>query len=454
MDRDPGVLAVAGWGNDLTDLGGGSDKSTYSRLLQRPPLSPQTLETLYFQCALARRIVDRMPDDAVKEGFDFEGLSSLQLRRAASAIEDLDVIGTIVEAAKQARLYGGALIVPLLRETLQGDRVQGSANERPLDPRTVRELMGFEIVPSVDAYPDGLDGRQGSRAWTDPEYYRLWGEVRIHRSRVIRLNGLRVPARVARRNRGWSYSVLEPVWESLRRLGTVRGYMESLAHNISVSVLKVGGLGKKILGGPDGKAKAMAAVRELQMQADNLHWLALDRDDSFDMSNRPMQGLKDLDERAVEALVMDTNYPREILTGQTLSGLNSGANSGPIRSYYDACDHDRKKDYTPALISILELLGYARGLTQLATGDYTIRWRPLWTPSEIELSQIRESNARADKTMVDMRAVLPSEVRRNRAQEGNTGALVVEGEIPGADDPPPPPVAPAAAPEPPAAEAA
>ena len=414
-------FALFGFGNDLTGMGlGGPDKAAYTRVFRRRPVPAEALEVIYDEMALARRIVDLPTEDAIREGFAFADLPKMVERRLEeieSALEDLEVLAALAHADRIARLYGGALLF------LATD--DGPA-EQPLIPARVRSLS-FEVIAAPDATITP-DPSRGMRAYRDPESYTLYGSQRVHASRVIRFDGALVPDRLLPERQGWHVSELSGAYDSLRRLATVRSYMETLTHNISVSTLKIGGLGKAMLGSAEQKQRARRAVQELHHQVDNLHWLALDRDDSYDVSTRPIDGLQALEIRCVEAVVMDSGWPREVLTGETPGGLNTGSNSGAMRRWYGLVAARQRRVYTPALNRVLAVVFPLLGL---APKSWTIAWTPLWSEAPGDAANTARTLAQGDALYLSGGAVSPQQVRDWRAAQG----LLPAGPAPGAPAP-------------------
>ncbi|MCK5495763.1 MAG: hypothetical protein KAI80_05080, partial [Hyphomicrobiaceae bacterium] len=61
------------YANAVTGLGGPPDKSQGTFFQAQPRLQAQELHLWYEQDALAARLVDRLPDDATREGFTLTG---------------------------------------------------------------------------------------------------------------------------------------------------------------------------------------------------------------------------------------------------------------------------------------------------------------------------------------------------------------------------------------------
>lgn len=412
-------LRLLGFANDLTGLDQPVDKKSFTRYRRQRSLTYPELESLYVFNGTARNIVDVVVEDALKDGWDFQNPTKALSEETPAILSTWDEIGAhraLIQAAKTARLYGGALMLALTDD---------GPLDTPLNLDAVTTVGGWEIISSKWTTPDIVDTRFGSAAWLRPEHYLIYGTQRVHSSRVVRFDGAWVPWDIMRENRWWMHSVLDPVWNAIKSLGTVQDYMESLAHSISVRVLKIGGLAEALLAGGESKRRAIAAVRELQNLVDNHHWAAIDREDGFDVSTRSLDGLKDLEVQKKMQLVMDSRIPREKLTGEVPSGLNTGEVSGPIRFYYDLVQDYRQDQLTPGLAFQLELVFRIRGFRP-PDDEWVIKWNPLWTESQEEKARVRKSNAETDSIYIREGSVTAGEVRQQRFVDGQEGPLSLE----------------------------
>ncbi|GAF68135.1 unnamed protein product, partial [marine sediment metagenome] len=100
------------YANAVTGLGGPPDKGQATFFQRRPRLSPEELYHWYEQDALASRLIDRLPDDATREGFKLTGEDeTFNWNALMSDLEDMDALNAVADAWRWARLQGGALIV-------------------------------------------------------------------------------------------------------------------------------------------------------------------------------------------------------------------------------------------------------------------------------------------------------------------------------------------------------
>lgn len=422
--------------NWATGMGGCEDFSNATVVVRKRFLQRGELQQTYKDNALAGRIINRPAEDAIREGFTITGTDeSVDFAVVSSDMEDLGFHVALLNSLKWSRLHGGALLIPLVND--------GQPMDTPLSVEQIKKFNGFRVVDRwrANVAPEALTEGSGVD-FTDPEFYWLSTDQRlpdgtvlqgkIHRSRVIRFDGYALPTDLFQDNGYWGMSILEPGWEDLKRLSTVRQYMEDGAHSITGMVLKIDGLRTTLKGaGKDSQGvstveKMRQGIQKLRNNWNNLHWLALDGKDSIEQSNKSATGLKELEQIFIDALVMDYDIPRELLVHELKGALTTGESAGSIRLYYDAIAAMQRADLTPVVNRVLELYFAAKKQT---VEQWTVAWNPLWQQTETEKAAIRKSDADTDKLYWDMGALESEEIRQARFIEGQTGMIEISDEM-------------------------
>jgi len=422
--------------NLVTGMGGCEDFGQATVAATTDFKTKSEVEATYKDNALAGRIVDRLANDATREGFEISDTDeSVDLSEIASDFEDLGVMVALNRVLKESRIYGGALLIPLVDD--------GQDPDKPLNLDNIKSFKGFRIVERYRATIDPLSLSTGAGIdFMNPEWYSLStdertpdGKIlsgRIHRSRVMRFDGVVLPPDLLKRNGYWGMSVLESGWDNLRRLSTVRQYMENGVHNLTSMVLKIAGLTKMLKGaGADSKGtslkeKIRQGIQQLRNNWNNMHFLALDKEDDISQSNQSATGLSDLEVVFVNAVVMDYDYPRELLTHEVKGVLNTGESAGAIRLYYDDISALQCNQLTPVVNRILMMYFAAK---QKKIDKWSVQWNPLWQISETEKAANRKIDAEVDNIYFTMGVMESEEIRQGRLVEGQTGALVQSPEM-------------------------
>jgi phage-related protein (TIGR01555 family) len=388
------------YANLLTGLGTGKDKSTYAGFVPRGPIPKEVLDDIYEEDAIAARVVDRLVDDGTREGFTITGEDEgFDFASVQSQLEDLDAVNAVADAWRWSRLYGGALLVMVVND--------GRKMDKPLNLEAANKLSSLQVVESPYARPVGYNPGMGARAFRRPEQYEITVDIGaednksrlIHRSRVIRFDGVRVaPSRMIH-NEGWGPSVLSRTFTEIQQLGDVMGYARSIMHDISIQVYKLDGLREKLCGSAQDQEEMRAAVEAIRMAVDNLHVLAMDALDDFVTVDRSVAGIDALINQFIDALVRATPYPRTVILGEQPSGLNTNGDS-EIRTYFDFVASQQKLTLTPAITRLLEVIfAVRRNRGEDVPEEWVVKYQPLWQPTEQEAAETFLKNAQAHQIL-------------------------------------------------------
>lgn len=416
----PKTSRVDAYSNAITGLGGGVDKSSFSFFNARPDLPAGMLADMYEKDALSARIVDRLPDDATRQGFYLEGVDeSFDVNALMSEVEDLKVMESLADAWRWSRLFGGAVAILAVND--------GNKMEEPLDLTRVTKLSAIQVMESTYVTPSGFNPGLGARAFASPEFYDItvpFGAAdnrlrRVHHSRVIRFDGVRVSRMRLMRNNGWGPSILDRVFTELDQLGSVMGYARSVMHDISITVFKLEGWREQLAGDERSQAEAQRALESLRMSMDNLHAMALDSADEFVNINRNVSGLKDLIQEFIDALVRSTDMPRTVLLGEQPSGLNASGDS-EVRSWFDFVRSQQKLHLAPAINRVLDVLFASK---KRRPTEWEVEFPPLWQPSDAEKADTLLKNAQAGQILILNDVAAPDEIREQLIATGDLTPL-------------------------------
>jgi phage-related protein (TIGR01555 family) len=415
--------------NALTGLATSADKSTRGFFAKRPRLASETLENMYEQSALSARIVDRVVDDGTREGFEIKGTDEeFDFASVQSELEDLDALNEVGDAWRWSRLYGGALLVMITAD--------GKKMDQPLNLDNVRKLVALHVVESSHITPVEFNPGLGSRAFRRPKYYEITVPIgddanlrRIHWSRVIRFDGIKVPPSRRILNNGWGPSVLDRVYTEIAQLGESMGYSRNILHDIALRVYKIDGLREQLCGSAQSAQEVRQVLELLTWSIDNLHALTIDAKDAYQEVNRTVTGIVELVREFIDAMVRATDMPRTVLLGAQTTGLNADADA-EIRAWYDNVKSQQKMKLTPALNRLLEVLFAARknSTQESVPTEWTIEYNALWQPSEGVKAETENKQAQTDSIYITEGVYTADHVTERLQSEGRIPELDSEPE--------------------------
>lgn len=405
--------SAGGWANANSGLGTSMDRESYTDFVPGFPRGQATIDAILQFSAMGRRIVNREPDDAKREGFDISGAyTPAELAAIAKVLGKLEALKRVADARRWARGFGGGAVIVNAED--------GRPASQPIDWPNLRRVRALNTVDRYEIIPlvwdrDPMSPRFGHAVVYQMSAYGGGGASRtgpIHSDRVIRFDGIDLPNRRKAATQGWGGSVIDLVWEELRNYGSSHRFAANAVGLTSQGVLQLSGLAEAIESGDfDIVTDRLEAIR---LSMGILGDLALDKDESYTFQDRTFSGLAPLLERMVSALVAATDMPRTVLLGEQPSGLNASADS-EIRAWYDHVATLQREIYTPAVLRILELVcrsaaGPTGGYWDPDTG---IEWVALWQQSETEKAQTRLTRAQARVIDKNGGAVSVDEIRQD-----------------------------------------
>lgn len=417
-----------------------ADASTYvqTNLLTR---QPRQLEFMYRGSWIVGVAVDAVADDMTRAGVDLgSGIAPKDIEAITGAVHDLQVWQSVGDVIRWARLYGGAIGVLL---------IDGQDLASPLRPETIKEGAFRGIVPISRWELNPTFGRLITEYGPDmgkPEFYEvganaaaLMGE-KVHHTRVIRMEGVRLPyfQRVA--EQGWGLSIIERMYDRLTAFDSSTTGAAQLVFKAYLRTLKVKGLTKILAAGGAAEAalaKQVESIRRFQ-QTEGL--TVIDAEDEFDTHAYTFAGLDDLLLQFGQQLAGATEIPLVRLFGQSPAGLNA-TGEGDIRNYYDGINAKQERTLRSPMTRTFDVLHRsATGKEPPAGFNYT--FNPLWQLGEVEKAGIAKSTSDAVGQAYDDGIITKGTALRELRQSADvTGVFsnISDAEIKDAEAEPPVP---------------
>ena len=406
-----------GWGNLLTGLGrGGRDKRMANTADYGLALSEVVAEDLYAADSMARRIIELLPSEALREWITFED------EQTGTPIQEemdrLQVRPRLLEAWVNARLYGGGGIfindgTPLeqLVRPLNYDRVD---KIRSLTALTRWELIcqATDIHRNIENPSFGL-----------PRYYRMFprmslGRVatQVHSSRIIRFDGKKLPRLLFIRNNFWGDSVLTSLYERLGDYKMTGASIASVLTDFRLLVLKMKGLTQAVAAGKEVQIQTkMQIMNEAKSVCGSL---MIDAEDDFGFQSSSLAGVADLVDRVGKLLQAETDIPHTILFNESPSGLGATGRSEE-RQWFDHVHAQQMNYLKPRLDQLMKIVFAQRqGPTK---GQTPTNWKynfdPLWQEDEDTKTKRELAQAQADQIYVELGVKSPEDIQRERFPE-------------------------------------
>lgn len=383
--------ALDAFSNVLARLGAGTpnllEGTEYS--LQRMSRDFNTLNALYRESWIVRRIIDVIPADMLKNWITItSGLDPDVEKRLSLTLRRTQLIDKIKRGMQWGRLYGGALGVMLVKH-------QGYDLSQPLQldwimPGDFAGLLIFDrwngVNPSSELIEDISDPDYGF-----PKYYTVTdpaggGSVKIHHSRVIRFTGNTLPFWEEIAEMQWGASVVESIFDELRKRDNVSWNIAQLTFMANIRVLKMQDLGQ-LLAATDNESQAelLRTLEAQNMLLNNMGMQVMDAADGLETHQYTFGGLAD----CYQQFIMDISGAAEIpvtrLFGRSPSGLNATGESD-LQNYYDMIAEKQESYLRPILNKVLP--PFIISTLGSLPDDFDFEFDPVAEPSDKERADL------------------------------------------------------------------
>jgi phage-related protein (TIGR01555 family) len=369
--------------NEKVGIGTPRDQRLYTTYQTVAPQNRVLLENIYRHSWLGRRIICTLPEDMLRQwrAFKWDGVEDAdndvkQLKRLE---KKLKVKKQVLTAITWARLYGGALIIPVLKS--QDDGVM--AEPLDLDDIQKDDLVALQVVDRWRCSHDGnFDQDPSSPQFGMPTHYLLAeSAVRLHHTRVIRFDGRKLPYWLWKANAMWDDSVLQILINNLKQYDTATAALATMMFQMNIDVISQEGL-RKFLGTKGGAEQVTNRFLNLAMMKSFAGVAVIDKDtETFERKPYTFAGV----DKAYSQLMYDVcgaaDVPFTRLFGQSPAGMNSTGESD-TRNYYDHVAARREESLDGPMDELDQFL--VRSALGTMPEDYESEWNPLWQESAKE----------------------------------------------------------------------
>jgi phage-related protein (TIGR01555 family) len=433
LDHNPGRLD--GWINVLTGLGNAARDKRMGAQVQAERIDYETCLEFYRSNDLAARLVDIIPDEMTREGWDVKIEGDTDAQEAVEAwTEENGIVEIVNEGLRMAEWAGGGGTILGIDDgqdpakPLNVDRVDSLSWFNNLTSRELPALRYYvdpmapklglpaiyrvqpQVVGAVD--PDEVDGVSAKNAAIRSNVKAgLWPPV--HESRILIWQGTVATKRQLREGQGWGDSAFNRISRVLRDFDMSWDAAAILVSDFSQAVLKIKGLTEALAGDQDQAVVARATLIDLCRSVARM--ILLDSEEDFERKATPLTGLPELLEKFMLRLAASRGVPVSMLMGQAPAGLNATGDSD-IRWFYDSIAARQRRKLLPNLKRLYTLAFMAKdGPTGgVVPENWSIKFRRLWQLDDLQESTRRLNNAQADAAMVNAGILQPEEVAESR----------------------------------------
>jgi hypothetical protein len=229
-----------------------------------------------------------------------------------------------------------------------------------------------------------------------PKYYRVTAQApalsmkKIHHSRCVRLEGIRLPYWQRLMENLWGISVIERLYDRMVAVDSGTLGTAQLLNKAYLRTYKIDGLREIIgAGGPAmrGLVKQVEFMRRTQT---NEGITLLDGKDEFEATqNTTFSGADDALLMLLQQVAGALQIPLIRLLGQSPAGLNATGESD-LRTYYDGINQQQNRYLKGGVTKIYRCLAQSMGIK--VPEGFSIEFRPLWQLTAKEKAEVAQLN--------------------------------------------------------------
>lgn len=380
--------------NPMARLGAGTPNlldSTYYPM-QRLTRNYQLLNSLYREHWIMRRIIDVIPSDMLKNWITITTeVDPELLKRVDLELRRTQLIEKIKHGLKWGRLYGGAIGIMVIKG--QGNNLSEPLDTERMVPGDFCGLLIFDrwngVEPSMTLVEDITDSEYGM-----PAYYTVTDtvsgkSVSVHYSRVVRFTGDELPFWESQSEQLWGASVIESVFEELKKRDNVSWNIAQLTFMASLRVLKMNDLGQMLAASDEASQKELYNTIQAQnWLMSNMGLQVIDAADGIESHQYTFGGLSEVYQQFMMDISGAAQIPATKLFGRSPSGMNATGESD-LQNYYEMIGQEQESKLRPILNKILPVL--CMSVFGAVPDDLDFDFDPVSEPSDQERSDLAKS---------------------------------------------------------------
>ena len=410
-----------GWFNVITGLGTPRDKNTYADLVWQRT-TREGAESLYSADEMGNKTARLIPEDGTREGVTWNMDENVDQEEVTKFIEKefkrLGIWNSLTWTWTLSRVYGGALIF------INAD--DGRALDKPLRVDRIKEIKSLFTIDRWEVHVNSQDiiDDLGDPDFGTPEFYNYntsnsavnGGEtIRIHHSRVIRLNGVILPTRLYKQNNYWHDSIYGYLAHPIKNYATTHDSITSIISDFNQPVYRIEGLSEAI--SQDMDELVYKKLKTVDLMRSVTRAIVLDKEDEFQNVSTNVAGGKELIDLTVQRLVAGSDIPHTRLLGNSPSGLGATGEAELI-NYYDSVKSQQEYNLRTPIEKLTELIFNQTERPMEKPEDLDFEFNPLFQQDQERESKSRERQALSDEKYVTLGVYTAEEVAESRFGTG------------------------------------
>lgn len=343
----------------------------------------QILSELYVEHGIIQTLIDQPVDDGFRKGVTIktDQLDEDEIAELQVYVENNNLLNTIAQGMKWARLYGGGGVL----------LITGQNPDKPLkalskgDTFELKSVDMWELFFNKQNVAGGYDDISPFFKGSNTQF-NYYGH-NVNASRVLITNGKEAPSFVRPRLRGWGMSEVERMVRSFNSYLKNQELIFELLDEAKIDVYKINGF-NSALSTNEGTTKIQTQIQLSNQLKSFQNAVVMDKEDEYEQKQIRFSGLGDMLTQIRQGIASDLKMPITKLFGVSSTGFNSGEDD--IENYNSMIEGEVRQKAKPIITSVLKIA--CQALFGLDPKDLTIEFPPLRV-----LSAEQEENVKAKK---------------------------------------------------------
>ena len=357
-------------------------------------------ESAYMDSWIVRRVIDTIAEDVTREWREIKCAEADFIRQHE---DELGVRKAVLDAIRWSRLYGGAGILLITDQDLR----------KPLNVNLLKKGSLKNLVVLDRFYLGGADIQTldvTNENFLLPEHYLVAnsGSMYVHHSHVIRFVGEPLPMRLGMMFQGWGDSALRQVMEVIEDLVDSMGGLAESLMEFNVDVVKREGLFTDITA--DQEQAIQKRFELFGLMKSVIRTAVLDGSETLERKTLSYSGIADVMNLMMHSVSGASHIPFTRLYGTSPAGMDA-TGEGDDRNYNDYLRTLQNSRLDPAMRKLDEVL--VRSALGNFPSDFNYDWKPLSTPTPLDIANANKIQAEADAIYLDQQIITASQVMRN-----------------------------------------
>lgn len=409
------------------------------------PMSPKMQDDFavrfYYTDWSAKKIVTIPVDDMLRTGWGYKGVTEEQEEQLVDLADRLDAVNHVKSAVRLERLVGGSVVFMGI-----SDGAESPAEPVRHDQLKPGCLRFLNVIPRTRISRVVMETDPLQHDYGRPSHYWINGQ-QVHRSRLLIFDGdplLQSPDSIVMptmfcRNDGFGTSVLIPILDDITRATGTRQAAYQLVQRASVFLYQTD---LQDLQGTDQGQVAIARMREIVNQINLFRGAVVDKGigegDPVTTISPSFGSVPELVISYLQVLSAASDIPATRFLGQAPGGLNATGESD-LENYYGRLESEQHQRLRPQLLKLLRVMGPSVLGEQFDPSAVDVEFEPLWSLSELEMSQIRTADVTNVANLITAGLLQDAEaIEELKLREALKAAFEREPEdLGGGDDVPP-----------------